>query len=105
MAAKWKPENREQLDKRNARQRKRWANDPSVRQRAADGHLRRAKLPFHKKDQQLRYEFGITWKDYSAMFNLQDGACAICRTRTPGGGRVNFNVDHCHDTGKIRGLL
>lgn len=45
--------------------------------------------------------YGITEKQWQAMFRKQGGACALCRkifVKTP-------HVDHCHDTGKIRGLL
>lgn len=35
----------------------------------------------------------------------QDGRCAICSTTEPGHGHVVFVVDHCHQTGKVRGLL
>jgi len=38
--------------------------------------------------------------DYDAMYDAQGGACAVCgRTDEP------LNVDHCHSSLKIRGLL
>ncbi len=48
-------------------------------------------------------KFGITAEHYWNMFGDQEGKCAIC-SKTP---KVwwSFNVDHCHETGRIRGLL
>lgn len=52
----------------------------------------------------LKRRYGITLAQYEELFNEQDQACAICRI-----GFENLNrrphVDHCHDTGKVRGLL
>lgn len=44
--------------------------------------------------------YGITVETYFEMYANQLGACKIC-------GRVEeqLNVDHCHVTGKVRGLL
>ena len=59
------------------------------------------------RDYWLRLKFGIGEEDYAEMFKAQSGKCAICRSPEPGGRSAvsNFFVDHCHDTGKIRGLL
>ena len=46
--------------------------------------------------------FGITLRVYLRNLEKQGGGCAICGA-TP--GRRNFAVDHCHRTGKIRGIL
>ena len=47
---------------------------------------------------------GLTIDEYDKMLENQQGKCAIC-----GGGRekqkYSFSVDHCHATGKIRGIL
>lgn len=46
-------------------------------------------------------KYGITPADYARMLAEQHGGCAICRhcpDRT-------LHVDHCHATGKVRGLL
>ncbi len=49
-------------------------------------------------------EYGMTLEKYNQMLENQQGKCAIC-----GGGRekqkYSFSVDHCHATGKIRGIL
>lgn len=51
--------------------------------------------------------FGITHEDYDRMFREQKGVCAICGNNKPdaSGRRKNLCVDHCHTTGRIRGLL
>lgn len=48
--------------------------------------------------------YGITPSDYDAMLQKQAGRCAICRTDDTG-NKSFFHVDHCHLTGKVRGLL
>lgn len=50
----------------------------------------------------LKRNFGITPIQYDDMWNLQQGLCAICH-KAPDSCRLS--VDHCHVTGKIRGLL
>lgn len=57
----------------------------------------------HKiKDRWLR-QYGLTGEQFRAMNEMQRGLCAIC-SRPPRSGK-RLNVDHCHATGKVRGLL
>jgi len=59
-----------------------------------------------RRDHALRSNYGITIEDYERMFEEQKGACAICGSvEVRRNGRTNFCVDHCHKTGKVRGLL
>jgi hypothetical protein len=51
----------------------------------------------------LKSTFGITVEEYQALFKAQGSVCAICDTDTPTG--YNWHVDHCHTTGKVRGIL
>ena len=53
----------------------------------------------------LKNKFGITQLDFDSMLKEQGGKCAVCGADQPGGGRKHLCVDHCHDTGKVRGLL
>lgn len=64
----------------------------------------RAANPRLSKDFGLRHRYGIPLGTYDRMFAEQNGKCAICETTDPG-GRGDFHIDHCHDTGVIRGLL
>lgn len=57
-----------------------------------------------KKARRLERVYGITTAQYSAMLQTQGEACAICGTKTPRGAG-DFHIDHCHSTGKVRGLL
>lgn len=39
------------------------------------------------------------------MLDAQGGGCAICGERNPKGKHSGFHVDHCHKTGRVRGIL
>lgn len=49
--------------------------------------------------------YGITVEEYEKLLESQNYKCKICLTETPTGRWKVFAVDHCHTTGKIRGLL
>lgn len=51
----------------------------------------------------IQTTYGITDKDYQAIYELQEGLCAICRRAT--GATRRLSVDHNHATGEVRGLL
>lgn len=53
----------------------------------------------------IKSHYGLTLEDFDRMLEMQGGACAICKTTTPGGRGGRFHVDHCHKTGAVRGLL
>lgn len=55
-----------------------------------------------RRDTNLRQKFGITLEDYNNMLTSQNGVCAICGQLD---GKRSLAVDHCHKTGKVRGLL
>lgn len=48
--------------------------------------------------------YGITIEQYNMLLEFQDGACAVCKRTENSDGKMLY-VDHCHDTGAIRGLL
>jgi hypothetical protein len=55
----------------------------------------------HFRDYELRRNYGITLKDYNALFDKQGGACAICLQALT----ARLHVDHCHNSKEVRGLL
>lgn len=48
--------------------------------------------------------YGLQIEDYNKMYSEQNGRCKICSRH-----QIDFSkrlaVDHCHKTGKVRGLL
>lgn len=48
----------------------------------------------------LKSRYSLTVKEFGLMLVQQHGLCAIC-LRAP----KHWHIDHCHDTGKVRGLL
>ncbi len=53
----------------------------------------------------LKSKYGITPEDYDQMLVKQHGCCGICGVDAPSRGNKYFAVDHCHKTGRVRGLL
>jgi hypothetical protein len=53
----------------------------------------------------LKAKYGLTIGQYEDMVIFQGGKCAICGTDKPGGNGRKLNVDHCHKTGNVRGVL
>ncbi len=47
--------------------------------------------------------YGLTQDEYDALWRSQDERCALCRTDTP--TSKGWCIDHCHDTGRVRGIL
>ena len=92
---------------RNHKIRERYARDLEFKD------YRRKKKRYYKeqnpkvsKNREIKNNFGITLNDYDAILQKQDFGCAICKKNNPGRvGSNYFSVDHCHVTGKIRGLL
>ena len=55
----------------------------------------------------IRRKYGLSPQDYEELLDRQNNSCAICLNLFSGGPRARTApaVDHCHETGAIRGLL
>lgn len=53
----------------------------------------------------LLKQYGLTLFDYEQMYKNQKGKCALCGKFEKSKHTFNLSVDHCHKTGKVRGLL
>lgn len=71
------------------------------KQRSAE---RNRKRPIQRKSIELRHRYGISLDEYQERLASQDGCCAICRLPAREMSK-QLAVDHCHETGAIRGLL
>ncbi|MEN6532945.1 MAG: endonuclease VII domain-containing protein [Bryobacteraceae bacterium] len=65
--------------------------------------------PEYHRSYKLQQLYGLTIKQYEAMYLDQGGLCAICGRAERGRGRNDqpmlLSVDHDHTTGQVRGLL
>ena len=61
-----------------------------------------ARLRAAKRERHLQKNYGMTSAQYDAAVLVQNGLCAICQTAPT---KKKLVVDHCHATGKVRGLL
>lgn len=79
------------------------------RRQARENQRRRRKEEADKvRSGKLFAAYGITLDEYRVRHSAQDGLCAICgrpETATRRGKTMQLAVDHCHDTGRVRGLL
>jgi hypothetical protein len=120
---KWAIKNRERI---NARKRTRRVEDEKVRKADHDRYMR--KIGYRKKrrvkkspEELAAYKaewmrrkgrkaalkrYGLTPEAYDALSAEQNHSCAICCApqRSSRSGR-RLSVDHCHDSGEVRGLL
>lgn len=68
------------------------------------------KAHISQRGRNLKHKYGISLEDYLKMYQDQQGRCACCGVEENqalyGANKsLNFAVDHCHSTNKVRGLL
>lgn len=91
------------LEKRRA-----YSKTPKVVARRKEWAKRYRKTPngrraFLRGD--LKKNYSLTLEQYESMVVAQGGVCAICHQFKADAKHPRLSVDHCHKTGKIRGLL
>lgn len=65
-----------------------------------------SKDPSYKEkawETKLKQLYKISKEDYNKLLKKQNNVCAICEKTNKDNRRLA--VDHCHETGKVRGLL
>jgi hypothetical protein len=75
--------------------------NPDIYRKASLKHWHNLNLK--KKQERWIKRYGITLEQYEKMYAKQNGVCKICKN--PCVTRNLLSVDHCHTTGKVRGLL
>lgn len=107
-SAKWiknHPEARERNRLKNIEWRKN--NPEKYRKAVADWRIRN---PEYEPGLKLKSRYGITPDQYTELLSVQRGRCLICGNEESAQNNRSkktqkLAVDHCHATGKVRGLL
>ena len=87
---------------------KRYEKDPEGQRARVRDYRKRVKetspekLYLSHRKTALKKIYNLTLEDYNILLLSQEGKCKICG-RLP--NKKLLAVDHCHSTGKIRGLL
>lgn len=76
-----------------------WCSDPCAQKG------RRTNNPELHIRHRLKSDYGLTLEEYELILASQGGVCAICGTDKIRGFGKRLAIDHCHDTGKVRGIL
>jgi hypothetical protein len=80
--------------------------DPVRLRKLLDGVNRYNKRHQHKRN--LRHNYDMSVEQYQRMLTEQGGLCVICRKpekKKRKGVLQKLSVDHCHTSGRVRGLL
>lgn len=84
------------------RQRPEYLEQERAYLQSAKGRLMRARV---KWKCWLKRQYAITPADYDRLIIASQGRCHICSAQFEPTRRGLLAVDHCHDTGTVRGLL
>lgn len=71
-----------------------------IRKAAKDRRLGNPQLQEKQYQNAIRRKYGVSWEDFTDLLIKQVGMCAIC-----GDKMSPPQIDHCHKTGIVRGLL
>lgn len=92
----WREDNRDKVNERMRNVRAEWTEERRAHSRVWQRDYNREKNRFRK--------YGLTKEDYLRMVDEQNGMCAICQK--PYDWETSaLHIDHCHVTGRVRGLL
>lgn len=70
------------------------------------GFKRKHPVNMTNRERQLKCRYGINLDEYNDMLLRQGGGCAICHAKSAYKSNTKpLFVDHCHKTGRVRGLL
>lgn len=97
---KWVENNRDKVNEKSKRFREK--HPEKVKERWGDWyHNNKARV----RENKLKRVYGLTLADYEAMLVKQGGRCACCPTTAEEEKNGVLVIDHCHKSGKVRGLL
>ena len=87
-----------------------WAkkNRAKIREKIQNDPVEKEKQRLWAMGSNLKTIYGITLDQYFALYEAQGGTCSLCPAKmspVASGPANRLCVDHCHETGEIRGLL
>lgn len=92
------PKGREKAARRQERVKAEYRNNPAFRE----------KMRLRAIDKHTRTKYGITLAQRGEILAAQGGRCKICEREVQFGrssANAGAHVDHCHETGRTRGIL
>ena len=73
--------------------------NPEIRRKSYLKHKEKYKLSM--REYSLKRKFNLSLEEYQVLLERQNGVCGICKNKCT----RELAVDHCHITGRVRGLL
>lgn len=75
-----------------------------------EGYLAYQRNRYHEKKHEykwrmIQHKYGITEDDFHTMLKEQENSCALCEKPFTTLKQNDCHIDHCHETGVVRGLL
>lgn len=102
---KWPKRSPEKQAEHNETRRNKYKSNDAYREAAKNKAIEWYRNNPAKKRIQRFNQYGITESEYTDMLNSQKGCCAICGCSDTSDPKIFPVIDHCHDTGTVRGLL
>ena len=87
-------------------QRKAWlAKNPGRMARYNKEYRARKGYGAAELNRHLKRKYGISVEDKQRLWDAQKGICPVCKNPLPGVLAKDCQVDHCHKSNTVRGLL
>ena len=84
-------------------QKKQWAEDNKEYYQEYRKKYKK-KNPEYMRGYHLKRKYGMCQEDYNKIYDQQNGKCIGCEDDIIHNGKLT-HIDHCHNTGIVRGLL
>jgi hypothetical protein len=82
-----------------------WQANNREKINASQIRFRNKQGPLPARAKNLATKYGITLVQFDELLLSQEGRCAICRSAVAMGPFGQWHIDHCHTSGKVRGIL
>lgn len=78
---------------------RKWSEQEGSRERVTAYQRRYRKETHYGRKWEVKKKYGLEWDEYLALLDEYGHSCALC------GESDDICVDHCHETGRVRGIL